>query len=253
MLFLITELPFATWQIIKNPVYTSMVIAWIFGSYLVGGYGTYLPLYIETQYLQSASIADVYAGHSNLVWILSSIHSVLYFSGLISIGSVALSTAAGGYLLSRFDMKPRRATLYLMATWSVIVVTYLLGMGTGCNDTSLQSSVSDNGLYKQTFAETYVKYDYRAISFFSYNYTTSCNSLCKCDVTMNFDPVSSGNTTYFNPCYAGCTEFINNEVETSNKKKKTIFLNELMVILVDKLQVRPGPRDTRGEKIFKQL
>lgn len=75
-------------------------------------------------------------------------YKIFYFlllSGIISIGSVALSTAVGGYLLSRFDIKPGRATLYLMATWSVIVITYLLGMGSGCKESSLQSSISSNG------------------------------------------------------------------------------------------------------------
>lgn len=55
----------AVWQLIKNPVYSSMVVAWIFGSYLVGGYGTYLPKYFETQYGQTASVANVYAGEND--------------------------------------------------------------------------------------------------------------------------------------------------------------------------------------------
>lgn len=41
-----------------------------------------------------------------------------------------------------------------------------------------------------------------------YNYTTQCNAKCRCDVYMNFDPVFSGNTTYFSPCHAGCQQFI---------------------------------------------
>ena len=53
------------WKLIKNPVYTTMVIGWMFGSYLVGGYSTYLPKYIETQYARSASSADIYAGIYN--------------------------------------------------------------------------------------------------------------------------------------------------------------------------------------------
>jgi hypothetical protein len=39
-----------------------MVVGWVFGSYLVGGYSTFLPKYIEYQYIQTASAADLYAG-----------------------------------------------------------------------------------------------------------------------------------------------------------------------------------------------
>ena len=56
------ELPRGLAELVRNPVYVSMVVGWIFGSYLVGGYGTYLPKFIETQYGQTAAMADVYSG-----------------------------------------------------------------------------------------------------------------------------------------------------------------------------------------------
>lgn len=85
----------------KNPIFSSMSVGWIFGAYLVGGYGTYLPKYIEHQYHQSSSMADIY-------------------SGLIAIGSIATSTATGGYLLTRFNIQPRRATLLLIFSWTIL-------------------------------------------------------------------------------------------------------------------------------------
>lgn len=51
-----------TIELLRNPVFLSMVIGWMFGSYLTGGYTTYLPKYIETQFAQSSSAADMYAG-----------------------------------------------------------------------------------------------------------------------------------------------------------------------------------------------
>lgn len=56
------EFPAMAFDLIKNPVFTSMVIGWMFGSYLTGGYSTYLPKYIETQFGRSASVADMYSG-----------------------------------------------------------------------------------------------------------------------------------------------------------------------------------------------
>ncbi len=95
-----------------------MVIGWMFASYLVGGYSTYLPKYIETQYGRSASVADMWAG-------------------LISIGSVAVSTALGGWILARFNLRPRTALLALLASWSIIFITFLLGITVGCNPPAL--------------------------------------------------------------------------------------------------------------------
>jgi hypothetical protein len=59
--------------------------------------------------------------------------------GLISIGSVAVSTAVGGYLLTRYNISPLRSILYLLITWSIIFVTYLLGMSVGCEHTGIQA------------------------------------------------------------------------------------------------------------------
>ncbi|VDM21439.1 unnamed protein product [Wuchereria bancrofti] len=53
----VTEFP----GLIKNRVFISMIIGWMFGSYLTSGYCTYLPKYIETQFGHSASVADTYA------------------------------------------------------------------------------------------------------------------------------------------------------------------------------------------------
>uniref|UniRef100_A0A1I7XF98 Transmembrane protein n=1 Tax=Heterorhabditis bacteriophora TaxID=37862 RepID=A0A1I7XF98_HETBA len=64
---LIAEFPFVLFDLIRNPVFVTIVIAWMFGSYLIGGYQTYLPKYIETQFGRSASMADLYADRGNCV------------------------------------------------------------------------------------------------------------------------------------------------------------------------------------------
>ncbi|KRX89838.1 Solute carrier organic anion transporter family member 5A1, partial [Trichinella pseudospiralis] len=157
-------LPAALYRLMKNPVYTSMALGWIFGSYLIGGYGTYLPKFIETQFSQTASMADIY-------------------SGLISIGSVAFSTALGGYLLSRFNIQPRFATLLLIITWAIIFFTYLLGIAFGCDQVTFKGMEQGNGRW---------------------NFTTECSQNCHCSLDHQFKPVCDGQWTYYSPCYAGC-------------------------------------------------
>lgn len=41
-------------------------------------------------------------------------------AGLISIGAVALSTALGGWILARFNLRPRTAMRALLTGWSVL-------------------------------------------------------------------------------------------------------------------------------------
>ncbi|VDP14777.1 unnamed protein product [Soboliphyme baturini] len=172
------ELPIDLLRLLKNPVYTSMVLGWIFGSYLVGGYGTYLPKYIETQYSQTASMANVYAG-------------------LITIGSVAVSTALGGYLLTRFNIQSRLAILLLIICWIFIMITYLLGMMSGCDQPSLHGTHIELGNCRLArFTDRHL---------FRWNFTTECSAECKCGGVKQFDPVCDGNWTYFSPCFAGCS------------------------------------------------
>uniref|UniRef100_A0A8R1TRU8 MFS domain-containing protein n=1 Tax=Onchocerca volvulus TaxID=6282 RepID=A0A8R1TRU8_ONCVO len=145
--------------LIKNPVFTSMIIGWMFGSYLISGYSTYLPKYIETQFGQSASAADTYAG-------------------LISIGSIAVSTALGGYLLTKFNPSPQKALLFLIATWSVIIITYMIGAIIGCDEAQMKQLLSD-----------------------------TINELVKFNLTVLFNPVNYHMINYFSPCHAGCREY----------------------------------------------
>lgn len=106
-------------KLITNKVYITMVIAWMFGSYLIGGYQTYLPKFIETQYGRSASMADIY-------------------SGIISVGAIAVSTALGGWILSRYNIAPRSSIICLIGSWIVILVSYIIGMNLGCSQPKVE-------------------------------------------------------------------------------------------------------------------
>ncbi|VDO30395.1 unnamed protein product [Onchocerca flexuosa] len=156
--------------LIKNPVFTSMIIGWMFGSYLISGYSTYLPKYIETQFGQSASAADTYAG-------------------LISIGSIAVSTALGGYLLTKFNPSPRKALLFLTASWSIIIITYLIGAIIGCDESQVKQLLTDT------------------INEENFDGKLECNFECHCNQAELFNPVNHHMKNYFSPCHAGCREY----------------------------------------------
>ncbi|CAI4233068.1 unnamed protein product [Auanema sp. JU1783] len=180
----IQEFPYIVWDLMQNPVYITMVIAWMFGSYLIGGYQTYLPKYIETQFGRSASIADFYAG-------------------FISIGAVASSTALGGYLLTKYDVAPRKAILYLFGAWIIIMITYLLGMSVGCQQTSIAGLDYDASMKKWSFFD-----DHEDLQIFS--------SDCQCQAVFQFDGVHFDGRNFFSPCHAGCLDYDPYRDEWSN-------------------------------------
>ncbi|KAL3989537.1 Organic Anion Transporter Polypeptide (OATP) family protein [Acanthocheilonema viteae] len=158
--------------LIKNPVFTSMIIGWMFGSYLTSGYSTYLPKYIETQFGRSASVADTYAG-------------------IVSIGSIAVSTALGGYLLTKFNPSPRKALLFLIATWSIIVIAYLIGAIVGCDEPEIKQLLSEIiDINQEKFTDN-----------------LECNLDCQCNQVNLFNPVNYHTMNYFSPCHAGCRKY----------------------------------------------
>lgn len=170
------DFPLLAWELMKNPVFMTMVIGWMFGSYLAGGYSTYLPKYIETQYARSASTANIYAG-------------------LISIGSIAVSTALGGYILTHFNLSPRNAILCLIASWSIIVVSYLSGLIFGCDEPVIEGLFLDRSTSRLRFME------------FVGPTGSSCDAECRCEYIYHFNPVNHNGVNYFSPCHAGCLEF----------------------------------------------
>uniref|UniRef100_A0A8L7T352 Solute carrier organic anion transporter family member n=1 Tax=Brugia malayi TaxID=6279 RepID=A0A8L7T352_BRUMA len=156
--------------LVKNRVFISMIIGWMFGSYLTSGYCTYLPKYIETQFGHSASVADTYAG-------------------IVSIGSIAVSTALGGYLLTKFNPSPRKALLFLIATWFIIVITYLVGAIVGCNAPQVKELLIA-AINQEKFIDK-----------------LECSFECQCTQVDFFNPVNHHARNYFSPCHAGCREY----------------------------------------------
>ncbi|CAJ0574721.1 unnamed protein product, partial [Mesorhabditis spiculigera] len=160
----------------RNPVFVSIVFGWTFGSYLIAGYTTFLPKYIETQYGKSASAADFYAG-------------------IISVGSIAVSTAVGGWLLTRYDISPRKGLVLLMASWFFILFSYVAGTFVGCK----QAQIS--GLHYEESRRSS-----SLIPFFDV-YTKPCSVECACASVMHFDPVNFDGENFYSPCHAGCTSY----------------------------------------------
>ncbi|CAD6187532.1 unnamed protein product [Caenorhabditis auriculariae] len=169
------DFPYIVYDLVRNRVFVTMVIAWMFGSYLIGGYQTYLPKYIETQYGRSASMADVYAG-------------------TISIGAIAVSTALGGWLLTKYNIAPRSSILCLFGCWTVILMSYIIGMFLGCDQPNM------DGLH---YFEPYDRWNF----YSSEEMLKDCISDCNCNGVFRFDAVNYDGQNFFSPCHAGCRNY----------------------------------------------
>ncbi|KAL5240236.1 hypothetical protein ACI65C_007646 [Semiaphis heraclei] len=131
------------------------------------GYWTFMPKYMETQFRQTAA-------NSN------------FASGAIGILSSGLGIVTSGVIISKFKPSPRSLAMWNFITEALEVVGHLAYIFLGC---------AAEDLHGQWNADK------------TWNLTMDCNVGCNCGKSMNYNPVCSfdGSTTFYSPCYAGCT------------------------------------------------
>ncbi|XP_015376855.1 PREDICTED: solute carrier organic anion transporter family member 4C1-like [Diuraphis noxia] len=131
------------------------------------GYWTFMPKYMETQFRQTAA-------NSN------------FASGAIGILSSGLGIVTSGLVISKFKPSPRSLAMWNFIAEALEVVGHLAYIFLGC---------AAEDLHGQWNADK------------TWNLTMDCNVGCNCGKSMNYNPVCSfdGSTTFYSPCYAGCT------------------------------------------------
>lgn len=161
-------------RLFKNPLFVCHTVSVTFR--LMGSFGYYIfmPKYIESQFGQSASNAT-------------------FFTGSTTILSILVSILGGWYLIRKFSSKPRKLTGYsaIMEIFTFFGIISLLLFG--CYNRKMPGiSQNSHGML-----------------------LNDCNKGCECSPTF-FKPVCGpdGASTYFSPCFAGCTG-INNTIDFS--------------------------------------
>jgi len=161
------EFPAALKRLLTNKTLVFNNLAAAFYALAIGGYITFLPKYLETQYQQSAAQAG-------------------FINGVIATGSMAVAFIVSGLFISRF--RPRA---WVMAVYDV-VLNLLFAAGLiffafwGCNTKSIQGVTKLGDQYQIEIA-------------------TECNLDCHCSPN-RFVPVCSadGHNNYFSACHSGC-------------------------------------------------
>ncbi|CAG2110371.1 unnamed protein product, partial [Medioppia subpectinata] len=158
-----------TKRLLTNPLFMFNLIGNALRYTGYGGYGTTKPKYMESQYRVSGSKANLLTGVANLL-------------------PMAAGTLAGGIGIRYIKPKALYLIIYMFCLEWVSNLTMLASMFLGCPPLQL-------GPIGDTKTTTFTM-------------SAACNQGCDCTTSV-FTPMCSADTvtTFFSPCYAGCTNF----------------------------------------------
>lgn len=169
----IKEIPRAILKLLKNPVYALLLPAISCEIAIVSGFVVFLPKYIETQFGTSTSMANL-------------------FTGGIGIPGAVIGILMGGYLLKRFQLKPKGALQFVLGLNALSLCGLGIFFFLGCDNQSIAGA-------------TLPYYNSSGHRIFEANLTSQCNQNCDCSPN-HLEPICGINgITYFSPCHAGCT------------------------------------------------
>lgn len=166
------------WRLISNPIYMTTCLGSCMELMIVSGFIVFLPKYLETQFSLGKSQASV-------------------FTGAIAVPGACIGIFLGGWILKRFQLKPKGAIQFVLTSNIACLACYVVLFFLGCENVRM--------------AGTTIPYSnsstYSNIEPFKVNLTAACNFQCKC-MMGDVEPVCGNNgLTYFSPCHAGCTSF----------------------------------------------
>ncbi|XP_035215736.1 solute carrier organic anion transporter family member 74D-like, partial [Stegodyphus dumicola] len=150
----------------NNPLYLFHALHVIFALFGNFGHWTMLPKYMENQFRLTASEASLYAAPP-------------------AVGAIMIGIVIGGILVWKFKPSVKTLTAAMVLTEVIATVGYLLLMIPKCQEVEMfNSGFNEKGFILEN----------------------TCNYNCNCS-TREFTPICApdGKTTFFSPCYAGCS------------------------------------------------
>lgn len=170
----IRDIPRSMLSLLYNPVYIVTCMGSCMELIIVSGFVVFLPKYLETQFSIGKSQANV-------------------FTGGIAIPGACVGIFMGGYIVKRFQLRPKGAVQFVLLSNLVCLVIYCLLFFLGCDNVKMAGAT--------------MPYNNSTLiaDKFQVNLTAMCNMGCECSPN-NIAPICGSNgLTYFSPCHAGCT------------------------------------------------
>ena len=170
-------------QLLKNPTYILLCIGGGLDGVVISGLVFFLPKFIQAQFGGTPSDASI-------------------LMGMVVVPAGGLGTFFGGYIVKRLHMT-REQVLRMYIYCQLITIPCSLGFMFHCQNIPF-AGINQN-YNNVTTGDTL-------------DLISTCNSDCGysngvlCGGENNYEPVcGSDNMIYFNPCYAGCTNVIEEE------------------------------------------
>ncbi|XP_064597257.1 solute carrier organic anion transporter family member 5A1-like [Liolophura sinensis] len=181
----IKDIPKSILALMKNRVYFVLCLGICCEISVTSGFVVFIPKYLETQFGVSKSQANL-------------------FTGGVGIPGAVLGIMVGGYVLKRFQLRPKGAIQMILALNLISLAGFSVFFFLGCDNLKLAGAT-----------EPYVRHlsNVSVYSLPKTNLTSSCNLDCDCS-SNEFELICGVNgITYFSPCHAGCTRYYESVVQ----------------------------------------
>ncbi|CAG0920965.1 unnamed protein product [Notodromas monacha] len=109
------HIPKSMWKLLSNPVYVITCLGACMELIIVSGFLVFLPKYLETQFSLTKSQASV-------------------FTGGVAIPGASVGIFMGGFILKRFQLKPKGALGLVISFNALCLACYSLLFFVGCDN-----------------------------------------------------------------------------------------------------------------------
>ncbi|XP_076437791.1 solute carrier organic anion transporter family member 2A1-like [Babylonia areolata] len=166
-------------RLARNPVYVCMVMGTCSVLFGISGMISFLPKYLETQFMIPAWKANIILGVLNIL-------------------SAAGGTLMGGIVTSRLKLSPRTCLKFVIGSNLLSIIFIVIGLFVGCDQPYISKGLSNGASLTNPYNQSDAAAAAGAMM-------TSCRPNCHCDDTRFFPTCGADGVTYFSPCHAGCT------------------------------------------------